>query len=64
MPPFFSALDQLAGWGVRSPGFFFLPRLRARFWASARLLGRPRAGRVSIRPPWVPRCLRRRFFFV
>src|SRR5262245_11571103 len=63
IPPFLSALDQLAGWGVRSPGFF-LERLRARACASARLRARPRAGRVSIRPPWVPRCLRRRFFFV
>ena len=31
--------------------------------ASARLRGRPRR-LVSIRPPWVPRCLRRRFFLV
>src|SRR3954469_17715699 len=65
IPPFFRALDQLGGSGTRGPPLdFFLPRLRARDCASARLRGRPRAGRVSIRPPWVPRCLRRRFFLV
>src|SRR5215212_3043807 len=63
MAPFFRALDQLGSDGTRGPPFF-LDRLRARDCASARLRGRPRAGRVSIRPPWVPRCLRRRFFFV
>ena len=43
--------------GIIAPGHSFA-------WASPRLRARPRAGRVSIRPPWVPRCLRRRFFLV
>src|SRR6266446_10257339 len=63
MPPFFSALDQVGAAGTRGPPFFFV-RLRARDCASARLRARPRTGRVSMRPPWVPRCFRRRFFFV
>src|SRR5581483_10552487 len=62
--PFLSAVDQLGGCGTRSPGFFFFERLRARCCASARLRARPRAGRVSMRPPCVPRCLRRRLFLV
>src|SRR5512132_3926790 len=36
---------------------------RARACASARLRGRARI-RVPMRPPWVPRCLRRRRFLV
>jgi hypothetical protein len=62
IPPFFSALDQLGGSGTRGPALF--DRLRARACASARFRARPRVGRLSILPPWVPRCLRRRFFFV
>src|SRR5215213_4458849 len=61
--PFLIALDQLGGFGTAGPPFFFV-RVRACAFASDRLRARPRAGRVSIRPPWVPRCLRRRFFFV
>ena len=37
---------------------------RARAFASSRLRGRAARRLVSMRPPWVPRCLRRRFFFV
>jgi hypothetical protein len=37
---------------------------RARAFASSRLRGRPLRRFVSIRPPWVPRCLRLRFFRV
>jgi hypothetical protein len=38
-------------------------RERARAFASSRLRGRERR-LVSIRPPWVPRCLRRLRFLV
>jgi hypothetical protein len=37
---------------------------RARAFASSRVRGRPTRRLASIRPPWVPRCLRRRFFLV
>src|SRR4051812_45528603 len=47
-PPFFAEVRRCAAWA----------------FASARLRGRLREGRVSTRPPWVPRCLRRRFFLV
>ena len=62
IPAFFSELFQLGGFGVRGSRFLVLLFARAR--ASARLRALPRAGRRSIRPPWVPRCLRRRFFLV
>jgi hypothetical protein len=57
--PRMMALRQLGGRSTRGPRFL----LRARCCASARLRGRPRR-LVSIRPPWVPRCLRRLRFLV
>src|SRR6476661_721371 len=50
--------------GGRSTFLVFVVRCdRARAFASWRLRGRA-VRRVSIRPPWVPRCFRRRRFFV
>ena len=57
--PRMMALRQLGGRSTRGARFL----LRARCCASARLRGRPRR-LLSIRPPWVPRCLRRLRFLV
>ena len=61
MAPRIAAWRQVGGASVFGVG---LRRERARDFASSRLCGRPVRRLVSIRPPWVPRCLRRRFFFV
>jgi hypothetical protein len=55
------ALRHVGGVSPRCAG---LLRERARAFASSRLRGRPTLRFVSIRPPWVPRRLRRRLFFV
>ena len=54
-------LRQVGGWSTRATG---LRLERAWAFASARLRGLERRVLVSMRPPWVPRCLRRRFFLV
>ena len=59
--PRIAAWRQVGGASVFWAG---LRRERARAFASSRLWGRPARRLVSIRPPWVPRCLRRRFFLV
>jgi len=56
-----TALRHVGGASMRGLPF---RRDRARALASSRLRGRPARRLVSILPPWVPRRLRRRFFFV
>jgi hypothetical protein len=56
------ALRQVGGASARAAGR--LRPARARALASSRLRGRAARRLLSMRPPWVPRCLRRRFFLV
>ena len=59
--PRMTELRQVGGRSARAAG---LRLERARAFASSRLRGRARRRLVSMRPPWVPRRLRRRFFLV
>src|SRR5690349_592346 len=56
-------LAQVGGVSTFGPRLV-LVRCRACAWASARLRGRAARRLASIRPPWVPRRLRRRFLLV